>query len=166
VRSELLQEVPMKFTRMALAVCVAVLGAGLTPAGAQAKDPALDKLAADWTAAFAKGDAKALAALYTEDAVRTSQDAGTVVGRAAIEKEFASNFAGPWKGATIAIKVGSRHPIGTDVLVNEGTWEVSGAGPDGKPMTMSGYYVNTLVKQAGGWAIAGNAAVPRAPAAP
>lgn len=154
----------MKFTTMALAVCVAVLGAGLVPAEAQAKDPALDKLAADWAAAFAKGDAKALAGFYTDDAVRSSQEAGTTIGRAAIEKEFAANFAGPWKGATIAIKVGSSRPVGTDIAVNEGTWEVSGTGPDGKPTTMSGHYVNTIVKRAGAWAIASNAVIPSAPA--
>jgi uncharacterized protein (TIGR02246 family) len=154
----------MKITGVVLATCIAVLGVSLAPAGAQAKDPALDKLAADWAAAFAKGDAKALAGFYTDDAVRVSQEAGTVVGRAAIEKEFAANFAGPWKGAKITIKVGSLHPVGADIAVNEGTWEVSGTGPDGKPMTMDGYYVNTLVKRAGAWVIASNAAVPRGPA--
>jgi uncharacterized protein (TIGR02246 family) len=155
----------MKFTGMVFAVCVAILGAGLVPAGAQAKDPALDKLAADWMAAFARGDAKALAGFYTDDAVRVSQEAGTTIGRAAIEKEFAANFAGAWKGATIAIEVGSSRPVGTDIAVNEGTWEVSATGPDGKPMKMSGYYVNTIVKRAGAWAIASNAAITRAPAA-
>ena len=65
---------------------------------ARTKDPALDKLAADWAAAFAKGDAKALAGFYTDNAVRVT-DGGAVVGRAAIEKEFAANFAGPWKGS-------------------------------------------------------------------
>lgn len=154
----------MKFAGMVLAVCIAVLGAGLVPAGAQAKDPALDKLVADWTAAFAKGDAKALAGFYTDDAVRSSQE-GTKVGRAAIEKEFAANFAGQWKGATIAVKAGSSHPVGTDIAVNEGTWEVSGTGPDGKPMKTSGYYINTLVKRAGAWVIASNAAITRAPPA-
>ena len=154
----------MKIAGIVLAVSVAVLGAGLNPAWAQAKDPALDKLAADWAAAFAKADAKGLAGFYTENAVRVSQEAGTVVGRAAIEKEFAANFAGPWKGATIAIKVGSTHPVGTDIAVNEGTWQVSGTGPDGKPMTFKGYYVNTIVKKDGAWVIASNAAVPPAPA--
>jgi uncharacterized protein (TIGR02246 family) len=154
----------MKIAATLLAVSIAVLFAGLAPASAQGKDPALDKLAADWAAAFARADAKALAGFYTDDAVRSSQEAGTVVGRAAIEKEFAANFAGPWKGAKIAIKVGSTHPVGTDIAVNEGTWQVSGTGPDGKPMTLKGYYVNTIVKKAGAWVIAGNAAVPSAPA--
>ena len=154
----------MKITGMILAALLAILSAGLAPASAQTKDPALDKLVADWTAAFAKGDAKALASLYTETAVRTSQEAGTMVGRAAIEKEFVANFAGPWKGATITIKVGSTHPVGTDIAVNEGTWEVSGTGPDGKPMTLRGTYLNTIVKKAGAWVLASNAAVPLAPA--
>lgn len=154
----------MKITSIASAVAIGVLGVGLVLAGAHAKDPTLDKLAADWTAAFAKGDAKALAGLYTDDAVRVTQAGGTVVGRAAIEKEFAVNFAGPWKGSKIAIKLGNTRPLSTDIAVNEGTWEISGTGPDGKPMTMNGYYVNTIVKRAGAWVIASNAAVPRAPA--
>jgi uncharacterized protein (TIGR02246 family) len=156
----------MKITGFVLATAIAVLSAGLAPAWAQAKDPAIDKLVADWTAAFAKGDAKALAGFYTDDAVRTSQPGGTVVGRAAIEKEFAANLAGPWKGATIKIMAGTSRPVGPDSLVNEGTWEVSGKGPDGAPMTMKGYYVNTLVKKGGAWAIAGNAVIPHAAAAP
>ena len=154
----------MKITGIMVAALLAILSAGLAPASAQTKDPALDKLAADWAAAFAKGDAKALAGLYTETAVRTSQEAGTMVGRAAIEKEFVANFAGPWKGAKITIKVGSTHAVGTDIAVNEGTWEVTGTGPDGKPMTLRGTYLNTIVKKAGAWVLASNAAVPLAPA--
>lgn len=155
----------MRIAGFALAVSVAVLGAGLAPAGAQTKDPALDKLAADWAAAFAKGDAKALAGFYTDSAIRMTPEGGTVVGRAAIEKEFATNIAGPWKGAKIAIKVGSTQPVGADIAVNEGTWEVMGAtGPDGKPLALKGNYVNTIVKKAGAWMIASNAAAPPTPA--
>jgi uncharacterized protein (TIGR02246 family) len=154
----------MKIAGIVLAVSIGVLCAAVAPASAQTKDPALDKLAADWAAAFHKGDAKALAGFYTEDAVRSSQEGGTVIGRAAIEKEFAANFTGPWKGAKINIKIGSTHPVGPDIAVNEGTWEVSGTGPDGKPMTLKGSYVNTIVKKGGAWVIASNAAVPSAPA--
>ena len=155
----------MRRVGIVLAVSVAVLGAGLAPARAQTKDPALEKLAADWAAAFAKGDAKTLGGFYTENAVRMTPEGGTVVGRAAIEKEFAANIAGPWKGAKIAIKVGSTQPVGPDIAVNEGTWEVSGAtGPGGKPMTLKGNYVNTIVKKGGAWMIASNAAAPPAPA--
>jgi hypothetical protein len=37
-------------------------------------------------------------------------------------------------------------------------------GPDGKPLSIKGSYVNTLVKKGGAWVLASNAAV--LPAAP
>jgi uncharacterized protein (TIGR02246 family) len=155
----------MKLTGFVLAAAVVALGAGSTPARAQASDPAVDKLVADWTAAFAKGDARALASLYTDTAVRSSQDGGTTIGRAAIEKEFAANFTGPWKGATIKITPGSHQAVSADVAVNAGTWVVSGTGPDGQAMTMKGRYVNTIVKKGGAWLLASNAAIVDAPPA-
>lgn len=154
----------MKIARLALVVSVALLGTGLSPVSAQTKDPALDKLAADWAAAFARGDAKALAAFYTENAVRVSPE-GNSVGRSAIEKEFVSNFAGPWKGAKITINVGSVQPVTADIAVNEGSYEVSGLKtPDGKPAPpVMGKYLNTIVKKNGAWVLASNAAVAAQP---
>jgi len=156
----------MKIACLALAGSMAFLGAGLAPAAAQTKDPALDKLAADWAAAFAKGDAKALAGFYTENAVRVS-DGGKAVGRAAIEKEFVSNFAGPWKGTKITINVGSTQQVSTDVAVNEGTYEVTGAlTPEGKAAPpLKGAYLNTIVKKGGAWILASNVALPSQPPA-
>jgi uncharacterized protein (TIGR02246 family) len=155
----------MRIARLALAVSTAVLTTGLGSALAQAKDPALDKLAADWTAAFARADAKALASLYTENGIRITPEGGKVLGRSAIEKEFASNFAGPWKGAKIKINVGSIAPVSPDIAVNEGTYEVTGVtAPDGKPVPpLKGSYINTIVKKNGAWVLASNAAVLPAP---
>jgi uncharacterized protein (TIGR02246 family) len=150
-----------------LAASVAVMGIGAGSASAQTKDPALDKLATDWAATFARGDAKGLAGYYTENAVRVTPQAGAVVGRAAIEKEFAGNFAGPWKGTKIKIVVGATQAVGTDIAVNEGTYEVTGImGPDGKPVPpLKGHYLNTIVKKNGAWMIAGNAGVDSPPPA-
>ena len=155
----------MKITRLVLAVSMAALGMGLSSASAQTKDPAVDKLVADWVAAFARADVKALASLYTESAIRVSPEGGKVIGRAAIEKEFATNFAGPWKGATIKIQVGSVQTVGPEISVGEGTYEVAGVtGPDGKPVPpIKGSYVNTMVKKNGAWVLASNAAVLPAP---
>lgn len=158
----------MRTKFLALAGSVALLGAGLRPASAQTKDPALDKLAADWAAAFAKGDAKALAGFYTENAIRVTPEGGKAVGRSAIEKEFASNFAGAWKGARITISVGNTQPLGADIAVNEGTYEVTGiVMPNGKPAPpVKGNYLNTIVKKNGAWMLASNAAsVPQPPPA-
>ena len=155
----------MRIARLVLAVSTAVLATGIGSAWAQTKDPALDKLVADWTTAFARADAKSLASLYTENAVRITPEGGKVLGRSAIEKEFASNFAGPWKGAKIMINVGSTAPVGPDIAVNEGTYEVTGVTtPDGKPAPpIKGSYINTIVKKNGAWALASNAAVLPAP---
>jgi len=154
----------MRTLRIAAAVLAAVLAIGLASASAQTKDPAVDKLVADWTAAFAKADAKTLASLYTENAIRISPEGGRVVGREAISKEFAANFAGPWKGATIKIQIGAFQTVGADTAVGEGTYEVVGVkGPDGKPVPIKGSYVNTMVKQNGAWVLASNAAVVPAP---
>ena len=156
----------MRMTRFVLAVATAVLATGLAPATAQSKDPALDKLVADWSAAFGRGDAKALAGLYTDNAIRVTPDGGTVLGRAAIEKEFAGYFAGPWKGATIKILGGSVQALGPETSVAEGTYAVTPKGPDGKPMPpVKGSYLNTMVKKSGAWVLSSNAAVLPAPPA-
>ena len=151
----------MRKAGLVLAVLAAVLSAGPGSAWAQAKDPAVEKLAADWAAAFARADVKALANLYTENAIRVSPEGGRVIGRDAIGKEFATNFAGPWKGAAIKIQVGAVQAVGPDIAVGEGTYEVSGVkGPDGQPVPpIKGSYVNTMVKKNGAWALASNAAV-------
>jgi uncharacterized protein (TIGR02246 family) len=143
----------------------ALLAVGLAPASAQTSDPAMDKLAADWTAAFAKGDAKTLASLYTENAIRVTAEGEKTIGRDAIAKDFATNFAGPWKGATIKINVGSIQQVTSDVAVNEGTFDVMGVkGPDGKPVPIHGKYVNTIVKKNGAWLLASNTGVTPTPA--
>jgi len=156
----------LRITRLTPFAIAALLAVALAPASAQTKDPAMDKLAADWTAAFAKGDAKTLAGLYTENAIRVTAEGGKVIGREAIAKEFATNFAGPWKGATIKINVGAIEQVSADVAVNEGTFEVMGVkGPDGKPLPIQGKYVNTIVKKNGAWLLASNAGV-NPPSAP
>ena len=154
----------MRIARLVPAVSFAVLAIVPWSALAQSKDPAVDKLVADWTAAFGRGDAKALASHYTDNAVRVTAEGGRVVGRAAIEKEFASNFAGPWKGAAIKIHVGEIQPVAPDIAVGEGTYEVSPKGPDGKALPpIKGSYVNTMVKKGGAWVLASNAAIPEPP---
>jgi len=65
-------------------VIIAGLGLGAAPALAQNK-ATIEKLNDVWTAAFNKGDAAAVAALYTEDAYVLPPGSAMVKGRAAIE---------------------------------------------------------------------------------
>jgi uncharacterized protein (TIGR02246 family) len=63
---------------------VAGLGLGAAPAVAQNK-AMIEKLNDAWTAAFNKGEAATVAALYTEDAYVLPPGSAIVKGRAAIE---------------------------------------------------------------------------------
>ena len=65
-------------------VIIACLGFGAAPALAQNK-ATIEKLNDAWTAAFNKGDAAAVTALYTEDAYVLPPGSAMVKGRAAIE---------------------------------------------------------------------------------
>jgi uncharacterized protein (TIGR02246 family) len=122
-------------------------------------DAEMQKLADEYMQAWAKGDAKGVAAVYAADAIRVGPDGALVLGRAAIEKGYAEAFAGPWKGSKIAITLGQMRRAGPDVFVGEGTYQVTGGNPPAG-MPTSGRYVNTIVRQSGRLAIAGNAAVP------
>jgi hypothetical protein len=76
-------------TRLALAAAVMIMLAG--PALAQSKE-AIQKLNDEWAAAFNKGDAGAVAALYTADAYLLPAGAPMVKGRADIQKFWASQM--------------------------------------------------------------------------
>ena len=66
-----------------IVVIIGCLSVG-SPALAQSK-ASIEKLNDVWTAAFNKGDAGAVAALYTEDAYVLPPGSAMVKGRAAIE---------------------------------------------------------------------------------
>lgn len=69
---------------MRLTLLIAALAFGAGPVFAQDK-ATIEKLNDAWTAAFNKGDAAGVAALYTEDAYVLPEGADLVKGRAAIE---------------------------------------------------------------------------------
>lgn len=150
--------------RLTGVVCAAVCLALIASAGAQSSDPALEKLRQSYEQAWMKGDANAVAALYAEDTLAVNAD-GVHHGRAAVAKSLAANFAGPWKGTTLAVQMGKSQPLGPDMTINEGTYEVKGVkGPDGKPLVIKGSYLNTLVKKGGAWVIVGHMAFAPPPA--
>lgn len=128
-----------------------------------ADEAAVTKIAADYVAAWAKADAKAIAALYTADAFTVGGDGVTASGRAAIEKNVAQNLAGMFKGTTLKVNTGSVRQLAPNVAGAQGTWEVSAGGK----VVASGQYVATDVKTADGWKTAHFASfTPQAPPAP
>src|SRR5438067_2452280 len=76
----------------ALAVGVALVAMVGFVRGQPKTDPALDKLAVEFAAAFNAKDAKKLAAFYADDAVMMPPDERMVKGRPDIELYFARGF--------------------------------------------------------------------------
>ena len=143
--------------RKILSVAAIVLVTLSAVVSAQKPDPDGAKLADQYVAAFNKGDAKALTALYTADATRLGPDGQLLTGRAAVEKSYMDGFAGPLKGSTLALEQGRTQAITPDVKLMEGRFTVSGA------TTLKGRYVNTIVRQSGTWLLASVVTVPDLP---
>ena len=143
--------------RRTLVVALALM---LVPAiaGAQKPDPDGQKLADQYMAAFNKGDAKGVAALYTTEAVRIGPDGQLLTGRAAVEKTYVDAFAGAAKGAKLTITVGSSHVVTPDVKIMEGRFNSTGGTNPG-----GGRYVNTIVRQSGSWLLASVVTIPDPP---
>ncbi|HET7219640.1 MAG TPA: SgcJ/EcaC family oxidoreductase [Vicinamibacterales bacterium] len=139
---------------------IAVLALLVIPgiAGAQKPDPDGQKLADQYMAAYNKGDAKGVAALYTADAVRVGPDGQLLKGRAAIEKSYADAFAGSGKGSKLTITVGGSQAVTQDVKMMDGRFNATGGTKPG-----SGRYVNTIVRQGSTWLLASVVTIPDPP---
>jgi uncharacterized protein (TIGR02246 family) len=124
---------------------------------AQKADPGIEKLAEQYQLAFNKGDAKALAALYTADALRIPLDGTLLTGRSAIEASYNTNFAGPFKGTTLKLSPGKTQSLTSDVALIQGTYEVTGGSAP-----VRGRYLNTVLRQDGQWKLASVVTVPEA----
>jgi uncharacterized protein (TIGR02246 family) len=102
---------------------------------------------AAFIAAFDKGDARAVAAFWTEDATYVDQDGQEYKGRTAIEKLYEKAFAAR-KGAKLAIHVTASKMVSPDVLLNDGVTEVTPA--DGGT-GIATRFAAVLVKKDGEW---------------
>ena len=117
---------------MKIRLIVALLGLAISftvPTLAQQKgtvDPQIDQqiraLAQKYDEAINKHDPAAVAALYTQDAVRvTALNDGTFHGRQAIEKGYAKYDFGRWQVTNYFTKVNRVTAVGNDVR-STGTW--------------------------------------------
>jgi uncharacterized protein (TIGR02246 family) len=142
------------------------LMAGGALQGQAPSDGEVRRLTEAYAQAWAKGDAKAITALHTGEALRIGLDGKVTVGRAAIEQAFSAAFASAYRGSKIGLTPGQTARAAQDVYVAEGTFQIAGGmPPPGSPTR--GRYLNTLVRTNGRWLIAGNAFLPPlAPAKP
>ncbi len=109
---------------------------------------AIEQLARQYEAAYAKGDAKALAAMFAEDVEYTDENGVTITGREAIESVLRQGFSRN-KGAKFAIQVDSVRGLGPEVAVERGTTVMTAA--DG--MQVSSAYTAVRVRKSDKWLI-------------
>jgi uncharacterized protein (TIGR02246 family) len=137
----------MKIRAAAIAAVLILIAS--VHAAAQQPNPEIQKTMKQMEAAFNKGDAKALGALYTTEALRISSTGGFIQGRAAIEKDAAESLTGRYKGMKLVLHSGKTQMLTPDVAVIEGTFEITGGSAPGR-----GRYLNTLLREGGQWRIA------------
>jgi uncharacterized protein (TIGR02246 family) len=112
-----------------------------------ADEAAIRKAVVSYVAAFNQGNAKALAAMWSPEAVYTNPLSGQqVVGREAIEKQFAAIFVEA-KGAKLEAKSDSIQFVSPNVAVEQGTAKV--IRPDQAPEESE--YTAVYVKREGQW---------------
>jgi uncharacterized protein (TIGR02246 family) len=140
----------MKYVRI---LCIAVLCslALLLPSlcwADQAEDEAaIRKSDEAYVEAYNKQDAKALAALWSPEAVYIDPETGDeAVGREEIEKEFADTFAG-LKDAKLEVNVESIRFLSPNVAIENGTARINYG--EGEPDESS--YAALFVKREGKW---------------
>lgn len=120
------------------------------PAAADDGREAILKAARDYSEAFNKGDAKAIAAMWTENGENRDANGDTAIGRDEIEKTHAAFFkANP--GVKIELLVKSVRFPAKDLAIEEGLVRQSRGA---KEMPSSTSYVAVHVREAGQWKIA------------
>jgi uncharacterized protein (TIGR02246 family) len=112
----------------------------------------VEKAAASWNT----GDAAGLARSWAIDGDMIDVAGNRTEGRAAIEKRFADELAGSFKGSHMTIQVDSVHFLHSGVAVIDGYLEISGGHrSDGSALpTQKGLFTDVIVKKSGKWAVA------------
>jgi ketosteroid isomerase-like protein len=129
----------------AFALCLLTVA----PVGSLAADPKSDVTAAyaAWDAAFNKGDAKTIAAIYLPNAKLLPPSHEVASGPAAIEKFFAEAQASGFTDHKLQVI-----DAGGDDKVVYGTanWSAKGKDKDGNPANFSGISTHVFERQADG----------------
>ena len=146
----------MRNKSLRLLVAAAALACARPPAAPPAPTPAdlvkaANALDAAFVEAFNRGDAEALAALYSAgtSVVSFPPDAFALRGHEAILEGNRKSFAAS-PGAKIELTEHNQIP-GGDLVVGWGTFKVTIPGPDGKTAEFEGRFTDVKAERGGKW---------------
>ncbi|HEY4231122.1 MAG TPA: SgcJ/EcaC family oxidoreductase [Thermoanaerobaculia bacterium] len=109
-----------------LPLLLVILPAAALLAQSSQDDRDVREIGAQIQEAWNKSDAKLLAALWLTDGDYISSTGRTARGRDEVEKAFAEQWGGIYKGTKIAHTLTNVHFLRKDVAVADGAFEVSG----------------------------------------
>lgn len=109
-------------------------------------DKVIDEANAAWNAAFNKGDARALGAMYDEKVVLSPGNGTTITGRADVEKFYKGLFDAGFRDHTIDVVRANR--VG-NLIYQTANWTAV-AEKDGKKTPYKGVVLKVLTKGADG----------------
>jgi len=120
--------------------------------GQGGSDPAVKAIADSYVKASLAGDAKAIAALYADDATEMPPNQPSIKGRAAIEQYYTKTMTGVKLTTFTIAHVESR--ASGDVAYDVGTYQQSLTPPGATtPVKESGKYVVLLKRTGGAWKV-------------
>lgn len=136
-----------RFSRIAFAF---LLGGLLlaTPARGADEEAAVRAHFDSFAEAWVKGDARAVAAGYAEDADIVRPNQPPVSGRAAIQAFYEQMFAGPLRGVAKTMVVDRIRLVTGDVAVVDASYTLDRQEP---ALHAKGVSVTVLAKRGGGW---------------
>jgi len=141
-----------RFCSIVLLLVVVALGRADIGAQPASHDPAVVAIADAYTKATSAGDAKAVAALYTEDAIELPPNHAPVKGRMAIQEYYVSQFAGAKvSGFTLTHWESAVHG---DAAFDVGAYKQTITPTQGTGMSDTGKYAVILKKVGGVWKVA------------
>ncbi len=118
-------------------------------------EEAIKARVAEFIGVFNKGDAKAAAAYFAEDATLVNPVGMRGTGRAEVEKIIGADIATILKGTQMEMKVVSVRMAGKDAAFVELEHSVKGMmGPGGKAMDMTFHVPALMVKKGKDWFVA------------
>jgi uncharacterized protein (TIGR02246 family) len=127
-----------------------ILGIGIVSAQPGKTEPALNKLAADFSAAFSAGNAARVAMHYTADAVLMPPNEAAINGRSNIQAWFQKQVEGGAGNLKLQPK---ESRISGDVAFEAGTYTISIKPKTGQPISDTGKYIVVMKKEGADWKI-------------
>ena len=145
---------PRRFPIGAIALCVC--SASLLAQSQASDDKDIRSIGTQVQDAWNKKDARMLADLWLTDGDYVSSTGRTATGRAEVEKAFAAQWGGVYKGTKLTHTLTSVRFVRKDVAIADGAFEISGLkDASGKLMaTRSGLSTIFAVRKGDRWYVA------------